>query len=174
MNRRTLTFELHVMYPIPDPAPLPWEGWALPAICEVLAEHFPSTNEPAFSVARTHVDGCICGELVADWRDWSDHVSELIAARIACNPARAAAALLSLEDPLQRKTTMRNFTLERSIDVTGVSGTGTVAEGVEFSDGLVALRWIVGKHRSTVILESIKSVQAIHGHNGATQVIWST
>jgi hypothetical protein len=69
---------------------------------------------------------------------------------------------------------MRNFTLERSEDVTGVSGTGTVAEGVEFSDGMVALRWIVGRYRSTVILESIKSVETIHGHNGATQVKWST
>jgi hypothetical protein len=69
---------------------------------------------------------------------------------------------------------MRNFTLERSEDVTGVSGTGTVAEGVEFSDGLVALRWLVGRHRSTAILDSIESVEKIHGHNGATQVTWST
>lgn len=67
---------------------------------------------------------------------------------------------------------MRTFTLERSKDVTGVSGTGTVAEGVEFSDGKVALRWVVGEHRSTVTWDSIESVEKIHGHNGATVIQW--
>lgn len=67
---------------------------------------------------------------------------------------------------------MRNFVLERTEDVSGVSGVGTVAEGVEFSDGRVALRWIVGEHRSTVTWDSIESVETIHGHNGATAVRW--
>lgn len=67
---------------------------------------------------------------------------------------------------------MRAFVLERSEDITGVSGVGTVAEGVEFSDGRVVLRWIVGDHRSTVTWDSIESVAAIHGHNGATKVRW--
>jgi len=34
----------------------------------------------------------------------------------------------------------RPFVLRRLVDETGVSGTGVVAEGVEFSDGTVALR----------------------------------
>ena len=63
--------------------------------------------------------------------------------------------------------------LERVVDVTGVSGVGTVAEGVQFSDGRVALRWIVGEHRSTVTWDSIESVQAVHGHGGATTVRWT-
>jgi hypothetical protein len=67
---------------------------------------------------------------------------------------------------------MRRFVLERSEDVTGVSGTGTVAEGVEFSDGRVTLRWVVGEHRSTVAWDSIDDVEKIHGHNGATAVRW--
>lgn len=67
---------------------------------------------------------------------------------------------------------MRTFTLERGQDVTGVSGTGTVAEGVEFSDGRVALRWIVGEHQSTVTWDRIADVEAVHGHNGATTVKW--
>jgi hypothetical protein len=67
---------------------------------------------------------------------------------------------------------MRTFVLIRDEDVTGVSGTGTVAEGVEFSDGRVALRWIVGEHRSTVTWDSVESVLAIHGHNGATRLVW--
>ena len=69
---------------------------------------------------------------------------------------------------------MRLFILVRDEDVTGVSGTGTVAEGVEFSDGRVALRWIVGDHRSTVTWDSIESVTEIHGHNGATRIEWLT
>ncbi|OBI98082.1 hypothetical protein [Mycobacterium sp. 1465703.0] len=67
---------------------------------------------------------------------------------------------------------MRRFTLKRTEDATGVSGVGTVAEGVEFSDGRVALRWTVGEHRSSVIWDSIASVEAIHGHGGMTTVEW--
>lgn len=66
----------------------------------------------------------------------------------------------------------RRFALQRNEDVTGVSGTGTVAEGVEFSDGTVALRWCVGDHRSTVIWPSIDAVSAIHGHDGRTLIQW--
>lgn len=67
---------------------------------------------------------------------------------------------------------MRRFVLDRAVDETGVSGTGTVCEGVQFSDGKVALRWIVGDHRSTVMWDDIDSVLAIHGHNGATTLRW--
>lgn len=68
---------------------------------------------------------------------------------------------------------MRTFVLERTEDVSGVSGVGTVAEGIEFSDGRVALRWIVGEHRSTVSWDSIESVEKIHGHGGATTIRWT-
>lgn len=68
---------------------------------------------------------------------------------------------------------MRMFTLERDVDETGISGTGTVAEGVEFTDGSAVLKWIVGDHRSTVLWESIAAVEAIHGHNGKTRIAWS-
>lgn len=68
---------------------------------------------------------------------------------------------------------MRTFTLERIEDETGISGTGTVAQGAEFDDGVVALRWIVGEHRSTVIWPSMTAVEAIHGHGGRTVVRWS-
>lgn len=67
---------------------------------------------------------------------------------------------------------MRRFVLSRDIDVSGVSGTGVVAEGVEFVDGKVALRWCAGDHRSTVVWDSIESVEVIHGHGGATQITW--
>ena len=66
---------------------------------------------------------------------------------------------------------MRAFQLRRETDVTGVSGTGIVAEGVEFTDGTVALRW-VGKNPTSVVFHDngIKSVEAIHGHDGLTRI----
>lgn len=66
---------------------------------------------------------------------------------------------------------MRRFELHRDIDVSGVSGTGVVAEGVEFSSGHVAMRWH-GKDASTCIWSSIRSAMAIHGHGGATRLVW--
>ena len=68
---------------------------------------------------------------------------------------------------------MKTFTLERDIDVSGISGVGTVAEGIEFSTGKVAIHWISNDHHSTVVWDSIDSVIAIHGHNGATRLVWT-
>jgi len=63
---------------------------------------------------------------------------------------------------------MKMFTLEREVDHTGV----TVAEGIEFSDGTVAIRWVIGEHNSTVVWDSIDDAIAIHGHDGATLVVF--
>ena len=68
---------------------------------------------------------------------------------------------------------MRTFTLQREVDVSGISGTGKVAEGIEFSDGTAVVRWVVGEHRSTVVGPSISAVEAIHGHGGATKVVYN-
>jgi hypothetical protein len=65
----------------------------------------------------------------------------------------------------------RRFYLERDVDVSGTSGVGRVAEGVEFSDGTAALRWRTA-HRSTAVYESIIDLEVIHGHNGMTRVVW--
>ena len=67
---------------------------------------------------------------------------------------------------------MRRFELHREHDVSGISGTGTVAEGVEFSDGSCVIRWRTGR-ASTVIWSSIDDVVAIHGHGGATRLVWT-
>lgn len=64
---------------------------------------------------------------------------------------------------------MYRFVLDRLLDETGVSGTGTVAEGVVFTDGTVALRWLSGT-ASTAVYASIADVIAIHGHGGKTHV----
>jgi hypothetical protein len=66
---------------------------------------------------------------------------------------------------------MRRFYLERLEDVSGVSGTGVVVEGVEFSDGTCAYRWI-SNCATTVIADSIEIVERVHGHDGRTVVRW--
>lgn len=69
---------------------------------------------------------------------------------------------------------MRRFELHRDEDVSGVSGTGVVAEGVAFSgDGPVALRWTSEWPTSVVFHDrGIKSLEAVHGHNGRTRIVW--
>lgn len=67
----------------------------------------------------------------------------------------------------------RAFVLRRDKDVTGVSGTGIVAEGVVFRDGTVALRWTSAWPTSVVFHDrGIESVKAVHGHDGRTQIVW--
>lgn len=68
-------------------------------------------------------------------------------------------------------TEPRRFHLIRRDDETGVSGTGIVVEGLEFTDGTVALRWLTGT-TSTAIYASIDDVRTIHGHGGKTVVMW--
>src|ERR1039458_6334967 len=63
------------------------------------------------------------------------------------------------------------FALYREQDVTGVSGSGTVAHGVQFADGTVVLRWL-GRNPSTVIWESLEAAMSVHGHDGRTRVVW--
>ena len=65
---------------------------------------------------------------------------------------------------------MQAFHLQRLEDVSGVSGTGRVAEGVVFSNGLVALTWL-SEHPTVAVYPSLEAVEAIHGHDGRTQVV---
>ena len=65
------------------------------------------------------------------------------------------------------------FLLERIEDVSGVSGTGAVAEGVRFGDGSVALRWTSAWPTSVVFHDrGMDSVRAVHGHGGKTRIVW--
>lgn len=63
------------------------------------------------------------------------------------------------------------FVLVREEDATGVSGTGMVAEGIQFTDGTCAMRWRTAV-RSTAFYASIEDVEHIHGHDGKTKVEW--
>ena len=66
---------------------------------------------------------------------------------------------------------MRRFYLSRRVDVTGTSGDGLVAEGIEFSDGTVVLRWLSGTP-STVIYHRLDDAIKVHGHDGQTVIVW--
>ena len=65
---------------------------------------------------------------------------------------------------------IRVFHLVRDEDESGVSGTGTVAEVVEFSDGTCLVRWL-SHTSSTNIYDNFKQVESIHGHGGKTRLV---
>lgn len=67
---------------------------------------------------------------------------------------------------------MRNFVLKRDEDVTGISGTGIVAEGVIFSDGRAVVCWLSGEHHSVVVWDSIEDVRAINCHGNKTKILY--
>lgn len=66
---------------------------------------------------------------------------------------------------------MRRFWLERAEDVSGTSGTGRVAEGIVFSNGWCALHWL-SKYTSVAFYQSVAELEAIHGHEGRTRVVF--
>ena len=67
----------------------------------------------------------------------------------------------------------RTFQLHRDQDPTGISGTGVVAEGCEFSDGKTVLRWL-GEHPSVNTFDTLGAAEAeaVHGHGGKTRLVW--
>lgn len=65
----------------------------------------------------------------------------------------------------------RRFHLHRTTDITGVSGTGRVADGVLWPDGSVSIRWR-GDRPSTVFWDDLGHAEAVHGHGGATRIVW--
>ncbi len=67
------------------------------------------------------------------------------------------------------KSSMRLFNLRRSEDVSGISGTGTIAEGVEFTDGTCVIKWLT--HTSSInIFPNVKELMLVHGHEGKTVI----
>jgi len=67
--------------------------------------------------------------------------------------------------------TNKHFFLNRKVDISGISGTGHVAEGFVFDNGVVAMTWLT-KFTSTTVYQSIEHVEQIHGHEGATEIEW--
>jgi hypothetical protein len=63
------------------------------------------------------------------------------------------------------------FSVLRRRDATGVSGIGHVADGAQFADGTVVVRWR-GAYPTTTTYTSMDAVRAIHGHSGMTTFVW--
>jgi hypothetical protein len=66
---------------------------------------------------------------------------------------------------------MRRFELHRLEDETGVSGTGVVAQGVQFDTGKAAITWLT-RYSSVAVYDDMETLEAIHGHNGKTKVVF--
>lgn len=66
---------------------------------------------------------------------------------------------------------MRLFQLHRDEDSSGVSGTGVVAEGCEFTNRECVIHWLA-KRSSMGIYANIDDVIMVHGHDGRTRVVW--
>lgn len=71
----------------------------------------------------------------------------------------------------KKKTLCRRFVLNRKVDESGVSGTGLVAEGCEFSSGHCALTWLTYSD-CVAFYDNIKTIEAVHGHNGNTEIVF--
>jgi hypothetical protein len=66
---------------------------------------------------------------------------------------------------------MRRFQFHRDEDVHGVSGTGVVAEGVEFASGLCVLSWL-SQFGCTTTFVSRRAMEEVHGHEQRTRIVW--
>jgi (p)ppGpp synthase/HD superfamily hydrolase len=74
-------------------------------------------------------------------------------------------------DTLMNSLVPRTFKLYRTEDVSGVSGTGIVAEGVIFTNGKCVVTWY-GKISSITIYNTFTECEAIHGHEGKTKFLF--
>jgi hypothetical protein len=111
-------------------------------------------------------------EVIGEWLD--DYSYEPFnAADALINALWAAGYTFSDRHDPDKHQGPHPFILERTEDVSGVSGIGIVAEGVEFTGGVVALRWLSDWPTSVVFHDKgIDSVVSVHGHDGRTRVVW--
>lgn len=65
---------------------------------------------------------------------------------------------------------MKTFYLNRLEDLHGHSGLGTVAEGVIFNNGMVAMTWI-SPWPTVTTFPNVKTVERLHGHDGRTVLV---
>lgn len=65
----------------------------------------------------------------------------------------------------------KRFKLVRTEDISGVSGVGDVAVGIVFPDHSAVVYWLSEVH-SKVFYNSISEVEKVHGHGGATKLVY--
>lgn len=72
---------------------------------------------------------------------------------------------------------MRRFLLERIEDVSGISSTGWVAEGIQFTNGQIVLVWrvlngdpiAIGDWSSVAVYPHLQRCMEVHAHGGKTR-----
>lgn len=70
---------------------------------------------------------------------------------------------------------MKRFVLERHEDISGVSGTGIIGEGVKSevkNHPMPVVFFWLGDKPTTGLYPNMETLVAIHGHNGSTVVHW--
>ena len=119
-----------------------------------------------------HVFAALAGAgLIDGTRDEYDRLSDAAEDRGRDLIAAALKALAEPDAPREAPVTGTTvFALVRDVDVSGVSGTGVVADGVVWPDGTASVRWR-GEHPSIVFWRTLDSVKHIHGHDGATRIV---
>lgn len=70
---------------------------------------------------------------------------------------------------MSEENKVKIFTLNRKVDVSGVSGIGIVATGIIFKNKKVVICW-EGKYQSIVHWDCIEDVEKINCHNGSTTI----
>lgn len=95
------------------------------------------------------------------------------ARQCACRPCREyVTSFEATAGPIRPVVrVVRRLHLERDEDVSGISGVGVVAYGVEFPDGSIVLRWDT-KVRSTVFYDNLADLETITGHGGRTRIVY--
>jgi hypothetical protein len=66
---------------------------------------------------------------------------------------------------------MKRFRLNRLQDETKISGTGHVADGVQFRNGKCVLCWNTD-YSSVAVYDDVVTLMKIHGHDGKTVLEW--
>lgn len=65
-------------------------------------------------------------------------------------------------------TAPRRFVLVRHEDITGKSGVGIIAEGVQWRGGTADLHWVTDYESFVHWPGGVEAILAVHGHDGAT------
>ena len=74
-------------------------------------------------------------------------------------------------DPYFNDPPPRRFKIIRHMDVSGVSGVGRVADGIQFWTGQCVICWRTDKS-SIAMYDSLGDLEHIHGHDGSSEIEW--
>ena len=95
----------------------------------------------------------------------------------ALNGERPKESLADKAKRLLEESKSRRFEVWRDEDVSGISGVGKIAEGIQFSDGQVVTYWLnqapMFEPKVDVWLNiGISPFEKVHSHGGRTRLVW--